>query len=250
MIHVPDVLVHDEVDVSLAVSQVCVLEAVPLVRQHLQRLAQQLDLAGPDADLAGLCHEDLARDADDVARVVGLEDVVLVLADVVARHEDLDTALLVLHVHKRDLAHAAERHDTAGDSDLLVFHRLEVVLDVFRPRGHVKGLLKVRVPAHLTELFEFLSLYLSLFAYLLFGELALLDRRLRLVLIIVCHYLLTSTTLYLAMPSGTANSTLSPAFSPRRCDPTSEAFDSLPFSGSASVVPTILYVLFSFVMRS
>ncbi len=173
------ILIHDEVYVSLTVSEVHILETVPLVRQYLQGLAEELYLHCPYADLACLGLEYDTGNTEDIAYIVCLEYVVLILSDVVSCYEDLDAALLVLHVDEGYLAHAAESHDTSCDSDLLILHRIKSLLDVSRVSSHVKSLFAERVSSHLTELFQFLSLDLSLFAYFLFSQFSFFCLRVR-----------------------------------------------------------------------
>ena len=88
--------IDDEVDVTLTVAQLLILQAVELLGQRPQGLREQRDLLGADAHLAALGAEHLAAHTDDVADVVLLEAVVFLLVHLVLAGIDLDAAGLVL----------------------------------------------------------------------------------------------------------------------------------------------------------
>ncbi len=111
-------LVHDQVDVALAVLQFLVGEAVELVRQRAQRLGQQADFGGLDGQFAGLGLHQGADDAEDVAEIPGLEVGIDILAEPVAGDVDLDAAGEILQRRERGLAHDALEHHAAGHLDL------------------------------------------------------------------------------------------------------------------------------------
>ena len=111
-------LVHDQVDVALAVLHFLIGQAMELVRQRAQRFGQQADLAGLDGQLAGLGLHQRADDAEDVAKIPGLEVGVDVFAEPVAGDVDLDAAGEILQCCERGLAHDALQHHAAGHLDL------------------------------------------------------------------------------------------------------------------------------------
>ena len=113
-------LVHDQVDVTLAILHFLIGEAVELVRQRAQRLGQQADFIGLDRQFAGLGLHQRPDDAEDVAQIPALEGGVVFLADLVAGDVDLDAAGNVLQRGERGLAHDALEHHAAAD---LHFHR-------------------------------------------------------------------------------------------------------------------------------
>ena len=125
--HVLDLGVDDGIDVALTVAHVLILEAVPLLRQHAQRLREQLQMVRVHGNLARLRAEHRAADADDVADVHGLEVGIDVLADVLAADIGLNLPLAVEHVHEGRLAHDPAAHHAAGDGDLLPLKRLKAL---------------------------------------------------------------------------------------------------------------------------
>ena len=124
-----DLGVDDQVHVALAVPGLPVGQAVVLLGQGQQGLAQQHDGAGAHRDLAGLGLEDPALAADDVADVVLLEAGVFLLAHLVDLDEELDAAGGVLQVAEHDLALATLGHQTSGDPDGLLLVGLVIGLD-------------------------------------------------------------------------------------------------------------------------
>ena len=85
--------VHDQIGVTLAITHVCIGQAMELLRKNLQTLAEQCHIGHMDRDLAGLGAEHFAGDADDIADIIFLEILILFLAHVVSGHVALDIAL-------------------------------------------------------------------------------------------------------------------------------------------------------------
>ena len=166
-----DMGVHDEVDVTLTVALLGVLEgiidyAVFLLDdgQRAHRLAEDGEFLDVDADLAGLRGEHETLHADDVADVQFLEHAVvhrLVLAgtDLVAFGIDLDFAHGILEHVEGDGTHNALTHNTSGDADLL---EEAVVFRVFLQNlggggVHLVGGGRVGVNAQIKQILQFLS---------------------------------------------------------------------------------------------
>ena len=130
--------VHDEIHIPLAVADLLVGQAVELLRQGAQGLAQQGNIAGTDGHFAPLGAEHLAVDADDVADVVLLEAVIVVRVHLVLAGVELDAAGFILQVAEGHLAHAALAHQTAGHGNGLALQRVKVVLDILGVVGDVE----------------------------------------------------------------------------------------------------------------
>ncbi len=132
-----DVVVHDEVDVALAIAQLFVGQAVELLGKRAQRLGEKRHLGCRNGELAAARAHDRARDADPIAHVKLLDAREGILADVVDADEELDEPGGVLETHEHDLALAANRHDAACDGDdvlgrLAVFELGVALLEVCR----------------------------------------------------------------------------------------------------------------------
>ena len=140
---IADLGVHDKVYEALTVAKLGVLEAMELLRQRPEGLAQKLHLLRVYGYLAGAGLEYPAHHADYIAYVEGLELGVAFLAYVVPLDVYLYVALIVQYVGKAGLAHNALGHHPARHA-----HRL--ILKGFVIRGYV-GAVKLLVVAHLSE---------------------------------------------------------------------------------------------------
>ena len=148
--HVPDLGVDDEVDVSLAVAHLRVGEGVEHLSvllldygEHLERLAQQGELLGVYAELAGLGDEGEALDSDYVSDVEKLlphrvvHGLVVAGADFVALHVDLNASALVLELAEGRGSHYAAAHEPSGYAHLLEIALLGVVSGLYLSRTGV-----------------------------------------------------------------------------------------------------------------
>ena len=114
---VAGVLVHDEVDVALAVAHFGVDETLVLVGQRTDVLRHEAKLMGTDGEFAGLRAEERALDGDDVAEVERLPGGIGFFADVALRDEVLHVAREVADGREARLAHDALGHHAASQRD-------------------------------------------------------------------------------------------------------------------------------------
>ncbi len=112
--------VHHQVDVALAVADLDVLQAVPLLGQRARRFGQHDRLVGQDRQLAGACEHRAADRAHEVAALGLLPQLVGRVADLVLLYIDLDLARAVQDLHERRLAEPAVCDDAARDRELVV----------------------------------------------------------------------------------------------------------------------------------
>ena len=110
-------LVHDQVDVTLAILHFLIGQAVEFVRQRAQRFGQQADFGSLHREFARLGLHQGAGDGNDVAQVPGFEIGVDVFTNAVALDIDLDATGQVLDGGERGLAHDALEHHAAGQLD-------------------------------------------------------------------------------------------------------------------------------------
>ena len=112
--HVARVGIDDQIQVPLAIADLDVLQAVPLLRQRQQALREEGDRRGPDRQLVRLRPEDAAGDADVIADVEQLERGEVALAERVLPDVDLDPRAAVGDDEKIRLAERAHADDAAG----------------------------------------------------------------------------------------------------------------------------------------
>ena len=140
--------VDDQVHIALAVTQLRVGQAVELLRQGEQRLAQQGHLLAAHGHLAPLGPEHHALYTYDIADIQLFEAVILLLAHFVLPGVELDAAALVLQVAEGDLSHAPLGHEPPRQRDGLLLHGVEVLFDLGAVAvGHISGDLKGVVSA-------------------------------------------------------------------------------------------------------
>ena len=131
------VRIHDQIHVPLAVPQIHIRQPVELLRQGLERLAQQGEGNGVHRDFSGFGFENRSADADDVADVILLEGRVGLLAHRVPGHVHLHHSLQILHVAEARLAHDALGHQPSGDRDLASLQGIKLLPDLAGMMGHV-----------------------------------------------------------------------------------------------------------------
>jgi hypothetical protein len=108
----PRVLVHEQVEVSLAVAHLRIGDAVERVRQRAADLAEEDELVDGDRRLAAACLRRPAGYADDVPQV----DVDVTGPRGVA--EELDAPAAIDEVEEDELPQLATSEDAAGNANL------------------------------------------------------------------------------------------------------------------------------------
>ena len=115
--HVLHLGIADEVEVTLAVTNLGVLDPVPLGRRRAQGLGEDGERFELEARLVGLRAEHRPGHADEIAKVEVLKDVELLVAQRLLLRIDLHAPGLVAHVDEDGLAHVTMRGDATGDRE-------------------------------------------------------------------------------------------------------------------------------------
>ena len=110
--------VHDEVYISLAITDVGIRQAVEFLRKHLEALGQQGNLLCMNGDLAGLCPEYISLNAHDIADVHPLKGLICILSQLIPGHVQLDIPLKILQISEGCLTHDTLGHETSCDGDV------------------------------------------------------------------------------------------------------------------------------------
>ena len=167
--------IDNQVHIPLAVAQLRVGQAVELLRQGQQGLAQQGHPLHPDGHLAPLGAEHHALDAYDVANVKLLESGVLRLVHLIPAGIQLDAPGLVLQIAEGHLTHAPLGHEPPGHGHSLPLQGVKIRLDVGAVVVHlIPGDLEGVVPALLKLLQLIPSDLEQLRQVLLLGDLLIL----------------------------------------------------------------------------
>ena len=105
---------------------------MPFFGQVQQDFREKRKLLGVHAQLAGSGAEQVAFDADDIAEIEHLVELVFVLGNRVLADVHLQSLAGLHQVHESGLAHAADGLDAAGDADL------GFIGELFRGFGRVR----------------------------------------------------------------------------------------------------------------
>ena len=147
--------VDDEVNVTLTVTEVGILETVELFGKGKQGFGEKLDLLCMKRDLTRFGTESVAFDTEDITDIPFFEVCVIEFADFVALDVNLDLAFAVVEVSEGSLTHDTAAHHSAryGNDGLFLCGDLVVFILVLRNDlrggcGHVifyffKGILSV-----------------------------------------------------------------------------------------------------------
>ena len=110
-----DIRVDDEVEVTLAITDLNIRQAMPFLGKGTKRLGQELKRLDLDREFPGLCPEDLSFDPDDVPDIELLEELEGFVADDIFPDIGLNPSLSVLDLDETGLPKISDRHDPAGD---------------------------------------------------------------------------------------------------------------------------------------
>ena len=114
-----DLRVHDQVEMALPVADLHVRQAVPFLRQRMQRFGQEAQTVffHVDRQFARLGLEYPAGNPDDVAHVEALEKGKGVFPQLVLAQEGLKATLAVLNADEGPLAEIADGHQPSGKGE-------------------------------------------------------------------------------------------------------------------------------------
>ena len=239
--------VDDHVHIALTVAKIRVLEAMELLRQHLEALAQQRHLTGVHADFALLGAKHRALHADHVADVHVLKSGICLLAQVVAAHVNLQITLRVQNVGKAGLAHHALGNHTARHADFLALQLVKAIEDIRAFMRAVVACDGVGVLPRLAQLAQLFAADALLLGQLL-GNGGLCVHETLSFGMLMRHRLISSTLSFIT-PAGTSTSTVSPLRLPSRAAPMGLSELIFMFLGSVSFAPTMVMVCSIFMVR-
>ena len=116
--HVLHVGIRDQIQVTLAVADFGVFEAVPFRGRRAQRLGEDGEARKLDGNFAGLGGEQSAFDAHKIREVEVREDAERLVTKDIFLRVTLDAPALVAHIDEHGFAHVAVRGDAAGYGNL------------------------------------------------------------------------------------------------------------------------------------
>ena len=146
--YIPHLRVHNEIQIPLAVSGVCIPQAMILLRQRQQRLGKDGNAVRLHRNLPALGAESLSLHAYNVSDIQGgHKGFVRLLPHHVNFRVNLHLPGHVPQVHKGGLAHAPAAHNPPGHRHLFPFQLLKVLHNLPGLLPRVKGDVLIRIPA-------------------------------------------------------------------------------------------------------
>ncbi len=116
-----DLFVRQQVEITLPITRLHILQAMPLLRQRPQRFAEHAQGGDLQRRFAGLGDETSAFHPDEIAEIKQREDFHQLRADFLGLDVNLDAPARVAHIHEMALAHVAMRSDPAGHAQRHAF---------------------------------------------------------------------------------------------------------------------------------
>ena len=141
--------VHEHVRVALAIAQLDVGQAMPLLGQRQQRLCEEGQLVNVDGEFASLGAKQVSARANVITDIEQLVELEAFFPDRIFLDVNLKLPPALLQKEEGGLAHSANRHDAPGDVyfDALRLKLLSSAIPV--PLQHlwdgVRGLIAIRI---------------------------------------------------------------------------------------------------------
>ena len=150
-------LIHDQIDITLPVAQICIGKTMELFRENLQRFGKKSDFFGMNGNFSRLCFKDMPLDPDDVADVKLLECLIGFRSNLVPGHIALNVAFQILYIAKRRLAHDALAHHSSGNGHLFIFPLGKMILNLFGMMRLVEFYNLKRIRSRLLQFLQLIS---------------------------------------------------------------------------------------------
>src|SRR6185437_3186991 len=109
------VLVHDQVHITLAITQLHVLQTVPFLWQWQEIFAEEGDLFHMDGQLSGTRAEQVSADANVIAQIEQLKKIETLVADSVLLYVDLQLLPALLQMGEGSFAHEPYGNHPSGN---------------------------------------------------------------------------------------------------------------------------------------
>ena len=107
------VCVHDQIDITLTITDVGIGQTMKFFRKNLKTLGKQSYLGCMNGNFAGLCFKYFTFQTYDISDVHFFESFVFFLTDAVSCHIRLDIALQILDIAERCFSHYSLGHHTS-----------------------------------------------------------------------------------------------------------------------------------------
>ena len=134
---ISDFRIHDQIHITLTITNICVCQAMELLRKCMQTLGKERDLCCMNRNLTCLCLENFALDANDITDIKLLECLIGLCTQFISCYIRLNISLQITDIAERSLTHDTLLHHTAGYSHFLTFKFIKIVLNLHAVMGYV-----------------------------------------------------------------------------------------------------------------
>src|SRR5574344_491815 len=125
-----DILVHDQICITLSVTDIGIGQSVPFFRQRLQALGHQCHLFCMNGDFTGLCLEHKSLYPYNIADIKLFKISIRLFSQRIAGNINLNISRQILYVAEGSLAHDTFAHESACNGHFLAFQLFKVFLDL------------------------------------------------------------------------------------------------------------------------
>ena len=170
-------LIHDQVNITLAVAHIRIRQSVVFFRQNLKTLGKKHYFGSVKGNLSGFCFKHRSFHAGQIADIHLFEGLIFLFPQAVPGDVALKISLQVLKIAERGFSHNPLGHNTSCNPDIFAFHLFKTILNLPAVSRHVifrnlKGIL--------SAILKFLKLFSS--------HLQKLIRVYRLFLLLLCQF--------------------------------------------------------------
>ncbi len=161
-------LVCNQIEITLAISQLNIRQPVPLFGQRQQRFRQKRDFVDPNRQFAGLGSKQMPANPDRITQVEQVEQFESLIAQHILARIDLHALPRALQVRETRLTHQAIANNAAGNANLtllgLQLRRScgRIFLDDRRRSLGAPKLTRKRIDSQCSDLLEFFLALLKL----------------------------------------------------------------------------------------
>ena len=125
-----NILIHNQIHISLAVAQICICKAVELLRKNLKALGKKGKLTCVYGNFSCLCSKDCSFYAYNITDIQLFKFLIGIFPHTVSGHIYLNASLQILKVAERSLAHDALKHHTSCNAYFLLLPLIIMILDL------------------------------------------------------------------------------------------------------------------------
>ena len=127
---VPDVLIHDQIHIPLAVTGIRISQSVKLLRQNLKAFGKQCDRRCMNGNFTGLRFKYFSGDPKNIAHVIFFKILIRIFPNTVPCYINLNIAFQIQKIAKGRFSHHTLKHHAARYGNRCTFQFIVSLFDV------------------------------------------------------------------------------------------------------------------------